>query len=313
MFLLLIFGINVRCTGRAVPDLTAVRAAYSLNQFAGVIRSRWVQRTRAAKRDCHGQVKVKSFCRHHFVKSFLIFLDKIVLIYYNTSVLDDCKNKFGGEAASLPLCSGPAQRRPRLPPDHRSGAERHGPGIADSGRSTAHRASDGGGPCHQSQYRDARLPGAGTEWTARNSPGYRHFCSEEQIAKKRRRAGAAAYTVGQRFCRPRRRSRIRDRRTGGTPERASASIEAKEIEAMTRIEIGQISGVGRSLFVICLLAGAIVTAAIHHPAGIITGALLGIYLMFAVKVVQQWEKVAVLRLGRYVGLRGPGLFHIVPI
>ena len=82
---------------------------------------------------------------------------------------------------------------------------------------------------------------------------------------------------------------------------------------MTKIEIGQISGIGRSLFVICLLAGAIVTAATHHPAGIIAGAALGIYLMFAIKVVRQWEKVAVLRLGRYVGLRGPGLFHIVPI
>src|ERR1700691_4505304 len=82
---------------------------------------------------------------------------------------------------------------------------------------------------------------------------------------------------------------------------------------MTRIEIGQISGIGRSLFVICLLAGAIVTAAIHHPAGIIAGAALGIYLLFAIKVVRQWEKVAVLRLGRYVGLRGPGTFHIVPI
>jgi regulator of protease activity HflC (stomatin/prohibitin superfamily) len=67
------------------------------------------------------------------------------------------------------------------------------------------------------------------------------------------------------------------------------------------------------MFVICLLAGAIVTAATHHPAGIVAGAALGLYLMFALKVVQQWEKVAVLRLGRYVGLRGPGLFHIVPI
>jgi regulator of protease activity HflC (stomatin/prohibitin superfamily) len=82
---------------------------------------------------------------------------------------------------------------------------------------------------------------------------------------------------------------------------------------MTKIEIGQISGIGKSLFVICLLAGAIVTAAIHHPAGIIAGGVLGLYLMFSLKVVQQWEKVAVLRLGRYVGLRGPGLFHIVPI
>jgi regulator of protease activity HflC (stomatin/prohibitin superfamily) len=82
---------------------------------------------------------------------------------------------------------------------------------------------------------------------------------------------------------------------------------------MTKIELGQISGIGRSLFIICLLAGTIVTAATRHPAGIIVGAALGLYLMFAIKVVRQWEKVAVLRLGRYVGLRGPGLFHIVPI
>src|SRR5271154_6450711 len=82
---------------------------------------------------------------------------------------------------------------------------------------------------------------------------------------------------------------------------------------MTKIEIGQISGIGRSLFVICLLAGAIITAATRYPAGIIAGAVLGVYLLFAIKVVRQWEKVAVLRLGRYVGLRGPGLFHIVPI
>src|SRR5271154_5468373 len=82
---------------------------------------------------------------------------------------------------------------------------------------------------------------------------------------------------------------------------------------MTKIEIGQISGIGRSLFVICLLAGAIITAATRYPAGIIAGAVLGVYLMFALKVIRQWEKVAVLRLGRYVGLRGPGLCHIIPI
>src|SRR6202162_3912490 len=82
---------------------------------------------------------------------------------------------------------------------------------------------------------------------------------------------------------------------------------------MTKIEIGQISGIGRSMFVICLLAGAIVSAATRYPAGIISGAAVGIYLMFAIRVADQWEKVAVLRLGRYVGLRGPGVFHIIPI
>ena len=41
--------------------------------------------------------------------------------------------------------------------------------------------------------------------------------------------------------------------------------------------------------------------------------MLGLYLLFAIKVVQEWEKVALLRLGRYVGLRGPGIFHIIPV
>jgi regulator of protease activity HflC (stomatin/prohibitin superfamily) len=35
--------------------------------------------------------------------------------------------------------------------------------------------------------------------------------------------------------------------------------------------------------------------------------------MFAIQVAKQWEKAAVLRLGRYRGLRGPGPFLIVPI
>ena len=35
--------------------------------------------------------------------------------------------------------------------------------------------------------------------------------------------------------------------------------------------------------------------------------------MFSIKVVQQWQRVAILRFGRYRGLRGPGLFLIVPV
>ncbi len=81
----------------------------------------------------------------------------------------------------------------------------------------------------------------------------------------------------------------------------------------TSIDIGQISGIGRLCFVICILSGAAITAAIKNPAGIIAGALVGVYLMFAIKVVRQWEKVALLRLGKYVGLRGPGIFMMIPI
>ena len=35
-------------------------------------------------------------------------------------------------------------------------------------------------------------------------------------------------------------------------------------------------------------------------------------LMPSPKIAQQWERAIVLRFGRYVGLRGPGLFWIVP-
>jgi regulator of protease activity HflC (stomatin/prohibitin superfamily) len=82
---------------------------------------------------------------------------------------------------------------------------------------------------------------------------------------------------------------------------------------MAKIEISPLNGVAVTIFVFCIVAGTLATLIMHYPAPLIVGALLGTYLLFAIKVVQQWEKVALLRLGRYVGLRGPGLFYIVPI
>ena len=40
--------------------------------------------------------------------------------------------------------------------------------------------------------------------------------------------------------------------------------------------------------------------------------LIGVYILFALKVAAQWEKAVVLRLGKFKGLKGPGLFWIVP-
>lgn len=37
------------------------------------------------------------------------------------------------------------------------------------------------------------------------------------------------------------------------------------------------------------------------------------YVLFSLKVARQWEKVAVLRLGKYRGLKGPGMFWIIPV
>jgi len=64
---------------------------------------------------------------------------------------------------------------------------------------------------------------------------------------------------------------------------------------------------------VCLLAGIGLTAVAHQPAFFILGVLLAIYCSLSIKVAKQWEKVAVLRLGRFIGLRGPGPFMIIPI
>src|SRR5664279_4112245 len=51
----------------------------------------------------------------------------------------------------------------------------------------------------------------------------------------------------------------------------------------------------------------------NQPVIALPFVLVGLYFLFAIVVVDQWEKVAVLRFGRYRGLRGPGLFFIIPI
>src|SRR3989304_4408001 len=41
--------------------------------------------------------------------------------------------------------------------------------------------------------------------------------------------------------------------------------------------------------------------------------LLSLYVLFGLKVADQWEKAIVLRFGRFRGLGGPGVFWVIPI
>ena len=59
-------------------------------------------------------------------------------------------------------------------------------------------------------------------------------------------------------------------------------------------------------------AGILAMIAIGNPAPLIVCVILGVILMQSPKIAQQWERAIVLRLGRFVGLRGPGLFWIIP-
>jgi regulator of protease activity HflC (stomatin/prohibitin superfamily) len=45
----------------------------------------------------------------------------------------------------------------------------------------------------------------------------------------------------------------------------------------------------------------------------VVGFLVALYVLLALKIADQWEKAVVLRFGRFRGLRGPGLFWIVPV
>jgi regulator of protease activity HflC (stomatin/prohibitin superfamily) len=74
-----------------------------------------------------------------------------------------------------------------------------------------------------------------------------------------------------------------------------------------------VSAPGAAAFGACLAVGAIATALLQSPIPFYAGVLVGVYCMLSIKVVRQWEKVAVLRLGRYIGLREPGMFWIIPI
>jgi SPFH domain / Band 7 family len=73
------------------------------------------------------------------------------------------------------------------------------------------------------------------------------------------------------------------------------------------------SNVGIAAFVVCGIVGCVALIVTKNPVPLVVLGLIGLYLMFAIKVADQWQRVAVLRLGRYVGLRGPGIFHIIPI
>jgi len=49
------------------------------------------------------------------------------------------------------------------------------------------------------------------------------------------------------------------------------------------------------------------------PVVLLATVLIGLFMLFSIKVVDQWEKAVVLRFGKFRGLRGPGVFWIIPV
>jgi regulator of protease activity HflC (stomatin/prohibitin superfamily) len=78
------------------------------------------------------------------------------------------------------------------------------------------------------------------------------------------------------------------------------------------IETPRVNVVSVMSFLAPVLLGGLATWATFNFAPLIVAILLGLLLSQSPKVARQWERAVVLRLGRYVGLRGPGLFWIIP-
>jgi regulator of protease activity HflC (stomatin/prohibitin superfamily) len=66
------------------------------------------------------------------------------------------------------------------------------------------------------------------------------------------------------------------------------------------------------VLLIAVATGAALSAASGSPYPFVVLVVIGLVAMQSPQIAQQWERAVVLRLGRFVGLRGPGLFWIVP-
>ncbi|MDQ6769356.1 MAG: slipin family protein [Gemmatimonadota bacterium] len=66
------------------------------------------------------------------------------------------------------------------------------------------------------------------------------------------------------------------------------------------------------ILIIAVLSGIIGTASTQNPSWLLIAVVGGIFLSQSPKIAKQWERAVVLRLGKYTGLRGPGLFWITP-
>jgi regulator of protease activity HflC (stomatin/prohibitin superfamily) len=58
--------------------------------------------------------------------------------------------------------------------------------------------------------------------------------------------------------------------------------------------------------------GLLITVALGSPVPVIICAVVGVIAMRSPRIARQWDRAIVLRLGRYRGMRGPGLFWVVP-
>ncbi|HEY3290400.1 MAG TPA: slipin family protein [Anaerolineae bacterium] len=87
----------------------------------------------------------------------------------------------------------------------------------------------------------------------------------------------------------------------------------------TMADMKQSNPVSVALFIIIMLIGSaasVLTGQFERgvvPVWMLVSILPALYVLFALKIANQWEKAVVLRMGKFVRLAGPGSFWVVPI
>ena len=66
------------------------------------------------------------------------------------------------------------------------------------------------------------------------------------------------------------------------------------------------------ILLVSIAIGVAFSASSGNPIPVLVAAAIGVVLMQSPKVAKQWERAVLLRLGRFAGLQGPGIFWIVP-
>lgn len=67
------------------------------------------------------------------------------------------------------------------------------------------------------------------------------------------------------------------------------------------------------LLILAAVCGGLFFLKIIQLPLLIGGVLISIFISASIHIADQWEKAIVLRMGRFIGLKGPGFFFIFPI
>src|SRR5262249_22530249 len=90
----------------------------------------------------------------------------------------------------------------------------------------------------------------------------------------------------------------------------SVITEKKITQAQNAPRLNIISAL---VFAAFLATGLGLSLFFGNPVGVSVGTFIGIIAALSPRVAKEWERAVVLRLGRFTGLRGPGLFWILPL